>query len=375
MRFNLLLWLIIPLLLFGCTQKKDEPISSIVTYDVSQAFKGEADLNLNEIGDTLIYILLKEEPGISIDLLSIIHHHKDTVYVYSPRIKKFFAYDFSGNFLFNIGKIGKGPGEYVNLIDFAIDHENNRLFAYDYLGKKVICYNTNGKFVNQFSFDQISMKMIYLKNNLFFFNPRPTQCFSNDFIISKVNLKGKIIRSFRQVKGESVRDNNVLFNTIYQRGDTICFWDCYSDTVFQIIDDKISPRFSFNLGKNKLPLSLMKFKSNYSLSYKRYDNVSLFFEMDILMFIHGNSLDKVKAIVLNKVDKTAINCMKENGYTSIDEPSTMIMYPFFPTHLSNESIIQLINIERFIKWCEENELFPIEKDLVNNINSIIAILN
>jgi len=375
MKFKLLLWMIIPLLIFSCDKKKNKQISSIVTYDISKAFMGKAtDLNLNEVGDTIIYIIFKEETGISIDLLSTIHLHKDTIYIYSPRIKKLFAYDFRGNFLFNIGKIGKGPGEYLNLIDFTIDHKENRLFAYDYLGKKVLCFNTNGQFVNDFYYDQISMKMMYLDNNIFFFNPRPTQCFSNNYIVTKVNLKGKVVRRFRQINGESVRNNNVLFNTIYQRGDTICFWDCYSDTVFQIYNDNISPRFSFNLGKNKLPISLMKSKTNYSLSFKKYDNVSLFFEMDNLIFIHGNSLDKVKAIVFNKINMTAINCMTENGYSSIDKPSTKILYPFFPTHLSNESMIQLIDVEKFIKWNKKNESFQIEEDQICNANSIIAIL-
>lgn len=56
-------------------------------------------------------------------------------------------YDWEGNFVRRIGKIGQGPGEYVGLGDFQI--YNDTVFMFDAPRNKMLAYTIDGEFVAQ----------------------------------------------------------------------------------------------------------------------------------------------------------------------------------------------------------------------------------
>lgn len=58
------------------------------------------------------------------------------------------VYDKTGSFNYVIKRIGKGPGEYLKIQDCCI--ENEILFVYDFVQKKIISYDVNtGSFLNE----------------------------------------------------------------------------------------------------------------------------------------------------------------------------------------------------------------------------------
>jgi hypothetical protein len=341
-------------------------------YNIKEGFSRNSDVDSIVINDSIFYIQTEKVPGITYDPHSFIQSINDTVFIFEPKFKKFFAYDFNGRFLFKIGKYGKNSSEVINILDFTIDSKENHIFAYEYLEKKVVCFSTAGEYLYDFDYNNMFVKMIYKDYGLFLFNPRPSQCLSDSYVVTKINLNGKVLEQFRKIEGESLDGSCVLFNTIYLLNDTLCFWDCYSDTVFQIVDDKLMPRFVMDLGKNIIPIDILKIKTNFYSSFKNYDNINNFFENNDYLFLYGNSKERVKLILFNKNTNNATNCLTNSDLGSITTLGKTL-YPFFPTHQSNNMLIQVINPNR--NQIEENQTIKQNQSNTKfDYNPLIAIM-
>lgn len=64
----------------------------------------------------------------------------------SKSAKQIFVFDSLGKFLTHIGKIGKGPGEFIRPVDFCIDNKANYILIID-ADRKIIKADLNGNFI------------------------------------------------------------------------------------------------------------------------------------------------------------------------------------------------------------------------------------
>jgi hypothetical protein len=55
----------------------------------------------------------------------------DTLLIMDRRAKGMLAFDTQGRFLFRVGSVGRGPGEYNSLSDFSVDPKNGRIYVLD----------------------------------------------------------------------------------------------------------------------------------------------------------------------------------------------------------------------------------------------------
>lgn len=60
------------------------------------------------------------------------------------------VWENKGNFLFKVGKQGQGPGEYHKITDF--DVSNGKIYLLDSSQRKILCYDSVGAFVDEFSY-------------------------------------------------------------------------------------------------------------------------------------------------------------------------------------------------------------------------------
>ena len=104
---------------------------------------------LTAIVDTVKYVSLKNEKNIFSGRIDKLMSKGDTMYIFDSRISKSLsAYRKDGTFLFNVGKLGGGPGEYIELGNFTID--NQYFYCIDNAMRKILVYDiNNGAFVRK----------------------------------------------------------------------------------------------------------------------------------------------------------------------------------------------------------------------------------
>jgi hypothetical protein len=76
----------------------------------------------------------------------------DTLFVMDLSANQVLSFDGSGRFLFKIGRVGRGPGEYRGISDFTIDSKNGRIYILDPNEASINEYMAgDGKFVRAIS--------------------------------------------------------------------------------------------------------------------------------------------------------------------------------------------------------------------------------
>lgn len=68
------------------------------------------------------------------------------LFIKDIRRKTLWAFDTTGKYLFRISPQGRGPGEFVNLVDFTLNRERKELILYASLPGKFLIYDLKGNF-------------------------------------------------------------------------------------------------------------------------------------------------------------------------------------------------------------------------------------
>ncbi len=73
---------------------------------------------------------------------------------------------------FVISRVGKGPGEFIDITDFLVNEEKNILTVFCQRLKKLINFSLiNGNYINEYSIDFIPMKIANIGKSNIFYNP------------------------------------------------------------------------------------------------------------------------------------------------------------------------------------------------------------
>lgn len=128
----------------ACTS---EPVkkSEIITFE---AFKNRIPaLKSSDLVDDIEFIPLETTHENLIGRISKLIKEDDKYYILdSKSARKILVFDSAGQFLFSFGNVGKGQGEYSNLIDFTIDSERKTFYMLDSVNK-IIKTGMNGDFI------------------------------------------------------------------------------------------------------------------------------------------------------------------------------------------------------------------------------------
>jgi len=215
-----------------------------------------------------------------------------------------FVFDFKGNFLKSIGKVGNGPGEYKYAYNFSLDKEKELIYILD--GKKVIIYSFSGEFKKQISLEKFKnnfTEIQFLNGKIYLFDFISYGFAQYDWVILSEdgNLIAEKENYIPHFKSKWSGDGNVSF---YK--DKIYYRNNYNDTIFEISDNEYKASALFASGDFRHPryftdklgpyfniVFFVKSKQYYFLTY----NLDKYFYSSLF------DLKKNQLTILNKSDK------------------------------------------------------------------------
>lgn len=126
-------------------------------------------VNLSEIVDSVSFVPLATNDSCrigSVDKLIVMD--KCFIVVDKSSAASVFVFDKSGRFLNKIGDRGHSNKEYLRLEDVAVN--GNKVYILDSKGKKVICYDISGKYIENYPLGFIAYYFNYVSDGLFAFS-------------------------------------------------------------------------------------------------------------------------------------------------------------------------------------------------------------
>lgn len=238
--------IIILVLIISCSnQKKCSEIQSIT---IDQ--KTPLEIKLSSISQEIKYIQLESPGDILISSIWKLKITSDYIFVFTNRIDDpIFVFDTFGKFIMKIALPGRGPGEVSSsIVDFAIDESKKFLFIL-VSNREILKFSFSGIFIDKIKLSGYASH-IEVSNKRIYINYSYPDHFSNDnYSIAIYNYNGKLLNKLLNSSylktslaeyNSSHRDELGIFQNI---NDTIVYWEPRKDTVYQIHNNSLIPKY------------------------------------------------------------------------------------------------------------------------------------
>ncbi|WP_057936295.1 6-bladed beta-propeller [Algoriphagus resistens] len=214
--------------------------------DLSEAREGK----LSEFFEPEIeYIWLKEngEEGLLGRGVRQVIFHDEKIYVPDMQgCRCIQIFDRTGNYLNKIEAFGEGPGEYLQFYGAAI--KDGEVMLSGVFPTKLMWFDLNGKFLREQKIDQQIGAAAYSDHDKrYYFYTKASE--SGDFFFESVN------ETFKDTVRSIPFDELAYYgyysgaSTLKELGDQIYFGMPFQDTIYEVKESKLFPRYVWDFGK------------------------------------------------------------------------------------------------------------------------------
>ncbi|MEC7754797.1 6-bladed beta-propeller [Roseivirga sp. UBA1976] len=130
-------------LLLSCSPSKKDNNLAFIDIPVEAA----KEIKLSTVAMEVDSIALETLENNLISRVINVVHNDGSLFV--GDINALFKFTWEGKFIKQIGSIGQGPGEYLNVSDIALDKEKGYIYLASNLSQKIVCYDTDGNFIRE----------------------------------------------------------------------------------------------------------------------------------------------------------------------------------------------------------------------------------
>ncbi len=156
-----------------------------------------------------------------------------------------FVFDKKGQFLWRLGSLGHGEGQYSYPHDIIVDSVRHEVKVLDSENMRINVYSTkDGRFLYTKSLNFKSSRFTETSKFTFFIG-------SNESLIATVDNGNKNVARFFPRKAGLARPSYESFHAV--NDSVLLFQINYVDTIYRIQDDLIFPYVSINYGKEGVP--------------------------------------------------------------------------------------------------------------------------
>ena len=201
----------------------------------------ENDYSLSDLIEVSKVIPLETRDSCLIGVITKVLGFQNQYYILDSRSAKgLFIFNDQGRFIRRIGKIGKGPGEYIIPDDFSIDEEAKQVYILNRRAGNVLQYSLNGIFIDEFQIDFSALNLEVANDCIAFAALDNYELFVTD-------KHGKTLYSkfpneyYLPILGPLSKSNN-----------KILFAHFMCDTIFSVDRDCVKPRYFIDFEDNKL---------------------------------------------------------------------------------------------------------------------------
>ena len=263
-RFKVLLSIMV--ILYSCNLRENNELFVI---DINKSI--ETELAISHLVDNITYIPLQSEILFQ-NPFSIITT-KDH-FILSTFPSNILVFTRSGKYINEIGRVGKGPGEYLFPKHLTYDQNDSLIYIYD--NKRILQYDLSGKFRNELNLEKFNSGFhdiysykgdIYLAGGIHFGNA------TYDWIVidSSLNIQSyklNHIGSFGAMgDGTIIREGRGGF---FRYSEDIYFWNSFNDTVYSLTHNSFEPAILFEIGEFKHPHKAILFEDRSKYFYPNY---------------------------------------------------------------------------------------------------------
>lgn len=212
-------FVLLMVLLLSCQQQERTNNNDAEIIQISKK-EIRDEIDVGKMVEEVRYVELETTEESLIGNVSKVIAYKDKIYIKDRFVaSKIYIFDATGRFITTVSRIGKGPGEYMNLDDIAVDTYRKELLVSDASSQKIIVFDLEGEFLREFKIPYWVSGVFALQNHYLLYLHNTNNEKYNLLVVDK--QKTKIV--------------NKLFPLVMGRDgviNTIPFFEFSNETLF-----------------------------------------------------------------------------------------------------------------------------------------------
>lgn len=278
-----------------------------------------------------------------------------------------YFYDKSGIFKSVINRRGTGPGEYLTISDFIIDLNTNTIEINDGETKKILQFNLEGKFINEYSHHINSYSFAKISNDKYLLNSGRLYNYNIDYSLNLFNINLKEIEF-----GYNAIDNNLKYLNFIEYanfshfGDTLSYSSSISNKIYSVDSAGMHARVALDFKSNNVPIEYYeRFKdlTEFISAFKKTNYVSIFdgYQESLrYMFISYSFQNKRPFLIIDK---------KYNKIYNFNSYEDDLLFPSVFQKTGYDSLPCLIDDHYFYVFIDSYKFIELFENLKNNISN------
>ena len=273
--------------------------------DIEKYYDNVKPVPLSSIGEELVYVPLETRPDLVLGQVQPLSVEVYDSLIFINDTKQLYLFDINGKFIRKIGRIGRGPGEYL-LPYFTVDNDNRLVYVGG--SDKINCFDFDGNDMGSFALDFYVLNFIVNNDGTILFQK---ENYSTPYVHWPDSVsgwyitdgKGEVVSKIRSSYGNNFTSSMLYLipTTMYRYNNTIHFKELFSDTLFCFMGDIKVPYAIFNYGKYWQDVSLLQHDDFFDVNAKKVLRTSLILEDDSHLFFRLYfSETKISLCVYNK---------------------------------------------------------------------------
>lgn len=185
--------------------------------------------------------------------------------------KGIYVFNSDGRFLFNIGRVGRGHGEYIEPTDFVI--ADTLVLVLDEFGKKFVRYGLDGVYRGQKRLNAVFTNIACTENGRLIMAKAGDNSNQNelrDYELFQIDIEGNILRKYYK---NEYSMNFSASNELVASGDKIYYARALRPGVCEVDTSGFRMKYAFDFGNKNLPLDYERQSSgDYPRFLKRFES-------------------------------------------------------------------------------------------------------
>jgi 6-bladed beta-propeller len=182
--------------------------------------------------------------------------HNGAYYIEDKMQNCVLVFDEAGSFLNSIGKIGRGPGEYLSLNDFNINQFSNNVELLSIIPGRIIAYDTAGNFIETLDLpieirapqafciispDDIIITSLFDESRIYYYSKSKDKIYDRQRQNPDFNFRS--IGKAKDLSPFSESETGIVFS------------EMFSNDVYSYLDKRIEYKYSWDFGQYNFEFS------------------------------------------------------------------------------------------------------------------------
>jgi hypothetical protein len=240
----LLKFTLLAIFLYSCNQK-----DYLDAYLIAVAFDRDNEIQASSFIESFKIIQLSTDDDNLIHQVSKVQYVNDKIFILDIPGNAIFIYNKDGSLYHKIRRVGGGPGEYAQIMDFFVSESN--LYILDFVQQAIIKLNEGLEFVERIRLQTFSSYFARYDNFFWAYNEASPK--RRDYQFSHISDDGWVVSEFLPRTRSDNQFNWAGSNVFYRNSSELYLSPRFGNTIYRIEDNNIVPIFNINFGRHQFP--------------------------------------------------------------------------------------------------------------------------